>query len=52
VDSAAASQAVAGFEAMLLVPVLRPIFAGCDLLGDYGVDVFAAQLARELGARQ
>lgn len=32
-------------EAMLLAPVLRPVLAGADVLGEYGVDLFARSIA-------
>ena len=44
-DSVASAQAGVAFEAMLLVPVLRPLFGADDGLGDYGVDVLARAIA-------
>jgi hypothetical protein len=44
VDSAA-FRVGAAFEAMLLAPVLRPMLAGTDAVGEYGVDLFARDVA-------
>jgi hypothetical protein len=35
------------FEAMLWVPVLRPMIAGAGTLGDYELDSFAQEIARQ-----
>ncbi len=47
VDSVAALRAGQMFEAMLLVPVLRPLVDGEPVLGDYELD----RLAQEIAAR-
>jgi hypothetical protein len=45
VDSATALRAGQMLEAMLLAPVLRPLFAGVPILGEYE---FAAMIAASL----
>ncbi len=35
----------AAFEAMLLAPLLRPMVAGADAIGEYGLDLLARQVA-------
>ena len=53
-DSVTARRAGEMIEAMLLAPVLRPMIAGVDVLGDYELDVLAREIAqhddRGLGA--
>ena len=44
-DSIASTQAGAAFEALLLVPILRPAFGGDAALGDYGIDLLAREIA-------
>jgi hypothetical protein len=44
VDSVGAQRVGELVEAMLIAPVLRPMIAGCGMLGDYELD----QLAREI----
>jgi hypothetical protein len=39
-------RAGAAFEAMLLAPMLRPMFAGSGALGEYGADILAEAIAR------
>jgi hypothetical protein len=54
VDSVSARYAGEMIEAMLLAPVLRPMIAGADMLGDYELDLLARSIAqnddRGLGA--
>ena len=45
-DSSVARRAGEMFEAMLLVPVLRPMVAGIGTLGDYELDLLAQEIAR------
>jgi hypothetical protein len=49
VDSAAARRAGEMIEAMLLVPVLRPMIEGAGVLGDYELDMLAHEIARTDG---
>ena len=44
-DSDAGARVGATFEAMLLVPMLRPAFGSDAALGDYGIDLLARQIA-------
>jgi hypothetical protein len=45
VDSAAAFDVGVALEAMLLTPMLRPMMAGDDTLGEYGLDLIARGIA-------
>jgi hypothetical protein len=45
VDKSAALEVGAAFEAMLLAPLLRPMVAGADAIGEYGLDLLARQVA-------
>ena len=47
VDSATASGVATSLEAMLLAPMFRPLFAGCDVLGEYGIGEVARAVARD-----
>jgi hypothetical protein len=49
VDNAAALQAGAAFEAMLLVPMLRPMLPAGEAIGEYGLDLLARELATRDG---
>jgi hypothetical protein len=50
-DSAVARRAGEMVEAMLLVPVLRPMIAGAGVLGDYELDLLAGEVARSDSGR-
>jgi hypothetical protein len=45
VDSAAAFGVGVALEAMLLTPMLRPMMASGDALGEYGLDLMARGIA-------
>jgi hypothetical protein len=45
-DSVAARRAGEMLEAMLFVPMLRPMIAGAGTLGDYELDLLAQEIAR------
>jgi hypothetical protein len=47
VDSVTARRTGELFEAMLLMPILRPMVAGAGMLGDYELDLLANELARD-----
>jgi hypothetical protein len=49
VDSVTARRAGELFEAMLLMPILRPMVAGAGMLGDYELDLLANEMARHDG---
>ena len=49
-DSVLAQRAGEMIEAMLLVPILRPIAAGMDVLGDYELDLLAGEIVRHDGS--
>lgn len=38
-------------EAMLLEPVLAPLFKGCDAVGQFEAGEFALEIAKQLGVR-
>lgn len=38
-------------EAMLLEPVLAPLFAGCDGVGQFEAGEFALEVAKQLAVR-
>jgi hypothetical protein len=46
VDSGAARRAGEMLEAIMLVPVLRPMIAGAGMVGDYELDLLAQEIAR------
>jgi hypothetical protein len=46
VDSVTAQRVGQTIEAMLLAPILRPMVAGIDVLGDYQLDLLAGEIAR------
>jgi hypothetical protein len=46
VDSVSARGAGELFEAMLFVPILRPMITGAGTLGDYELDLLARDVAR------
>ncbi len=45
VDSAGALAVGRALEAMLLVPVLRPMISGLEGIGDYELDLLAREIA-------
>lgn len=45
------AQCAVALEAMLLEPVLAPIFAGCDAVGQVEAGEFALELAKHLEVR-
>ncbi|HEY1977542.1 MAG TPA: hypothetical protein VGG89_13385 [Candidatus Baltobacteraceae bacterium] len=45
------AQVIVPAEAMLLEPVLAPLFAGCDAIGQVEAGEFALQLAKQLQVR-
>jgi hypothetical protein len=49
VDSGAARRAGEMLEALLFVPMLRPLIAGAGMLGDYELDLLAQEIARHDG---
>jgi hypothetical protein len=50
VDSVTAERVGQTIEAMLLAPILRPMVAGMNVLGDYELDLLAGEIARHDGA--
>lgn len=46
-----ATQCTVALEAILLEPVLAPLCAGCDALGQYEAGEFALELAKHLEVR-
>lgn len=49
VDSVTARRAGECIEALLLVPILRPMIAGTGTLGDYELDLLAGEISRHDG---
>jgi len=49
VDSVTAQRVGQTIEAMLLAPILRPIVAGTNVVGDYELDLLAGEIARHDG---
>jgi hypothetical protein len=47
-----AAQCRIALDAMLLEPVLAPLAAGCDALGQYEAGEFALEIAKQLAARK
>lgn len=45
-DSTAPRAVAAAFEAMVLVPMLRPLLPAGDAFGDYGLTLLASDVAR------
>jgi hypothetical protein len=45
VDSSTALRAGEMLEAMLLAPILRPMIAGDEMLGEYELDLVAREIA-------
>jgi hypothetical protein len=45
VDSAERLRAAQAFEAMLLVPLLRPMLPASDAFGEYGLSIVARDIA-------
>ena len=45
-DSVAAHSVAAAVEGLLLAPILRPMIDGAGVLGDYGLDLLAQEIAR------
>ena len=51
VNGPAAAQCAVALEAMMLEPVLAPLFAGCDAAGQVETGAFAFEIAKQLEAR-
>jgi hypothetical protein len=49
VDSVTARRAGEAIEALLLMPVLRPMIAGTEALGDYELDLLAREISHNDG---
>ena len=45
-DSTAPRSIAAAFEAIVLVPMLRPLLPAADEFGDYGLTLLAGDIAR------
>jgi hypothetical protein len=46
VDSLTARRAGETIEALLIAPILRPMIAGTEALGEYELDLLAREIAR------
>jgi hypothetical protein len=51
VGSDSAARVAVAMEAMLLEPVLAPLFKDCDAAGEVEAGEFALEIAKQLGVR-